>query len=403
MYTEKTEKTLDMALAKTYKPILLCIGKLSILLGFQYAASFVLFPAERYAIIGALLYIDRWLKSEYIIDTNAVVCAVVVSLLVHELRGMDVQARIHHPRVHDTVLFVFVACNIAVLSFGENFHENWSVPALKIYRSSSNSATGARIGSLLWLLCTCLALVILSTCAMPASSQDVLLKNIRVWVFTILCLAWFFSINHANLSYSTVAPFTPCLLRFSSILFFPSLVWTLVGATVLTACLVVTNLRLVHERGYFPDDCFNRHETPGLIQGKTNCYRPRSPNSPTENRQPPFHTGFRTTPSLRPGIYRDPLAGTTGQSVGHVARKFEPKTVPVGDVLSISHGPEEIGGQFPRAPTGNEQDPQTSGSQTRFEYTTVLTLSPTDTGFNVPSTGVDYNSLFEQASLDHVA
>ena len=115
---------LDMALAKTYKPVLVCIGKVSILTIFTYASGSLIFPTERYGLLGASVYLDRWCDSEYVIDTNGCAVMVLISLLVHEMRDAGVQERVHFLFAHNLVLTALIASNIIIITFGEN----WCTP-----------------------------------------------------------------------------------------------------------------------------------------------------------------------------------------------------------------------------------------------------------------------------------
>lgn len=389
---------------------------MSALMVFQYTASFILFQTERYAVIGALLYIDRWLKYEYIIDTNAVVCVVVASLLVHEMRDAGVQERIHHPRAHDVVLTALVVCNMIVLAFGESFHGSTPNGFEEIAWHWKRSHTGP----LLWLLGICGILVMLSTCAMPTSSQDASLNNIRVTVFTLLCLSWFFSVNHMNLTYTTVAPFTPCVLRFSSVLFLPSLLWAFVGTVMLTAGLTATNLRIGRERGPSSDDCHtNRDKLDRPVETRgigVNCSRSRSPNTPLENRQSrPVAVGNsrRNSPLPPPESNAQPRAGNgygvgTGTGGFHVGFHTTPSLRTGISKSSPEHTPGE---HFIRVPVPVEQVQQQTYQvrcESRSEHPVDFVMSPTTAtnaalGISGMNAGFDYNSLFEQASLDHVA
>jgi len=95
---------IDMTLATSYKPVLVCIVKVCILMVFHYASVPILFATERYALIVAMLYIDKWLAHEYIVNTNSCTAVLAGSLLVHELRDAGVQERLHGEFAHNVVL-----------------------------------------------------------------------------------------------------------------------------------------------------------------------------------------------------------------------------------------------------------------------------------------------------------
>ena len=248
---------LDMALATSYKPVLVCIAKVCVLMAFHYASAVVLFVTERYAVVVALLYVDQWLAQEYILNTNSCVAVLAGSLLVHELRDAGVQERLHGNAVHNALLALLAASNVLVLALGE--HPSWldavrgvggggggggasTLPSSSSASSSSgsfaceegedtgvlkklklmhggDSGRAAARGSLFAVLWTSSLLVLLSTCSLPVSPHDPLLNNVRVWAFVALSLTWMYTVNGRELRYCSVAPFTPCVLRFSCVLF----------------------------------------------------------------------------------------------------------------------------------------------------------------------------------------
>jgi hypothetical protein len=421
MCSDKNGPMLDMALAKTYQPILVCFGKVSTLMVFQYAATFILFPTERYAIVGTFLYLDRLFHTEYIIDTNAVIGTVVLSLLVHELRDAGMQERSHDAYTHDAVLCALVVCNMIVLAFGEDFHENWSTSTLLRWRvepqKNNRDRHGFRTGSLFWLVVTSAALSMLSTCTVPISHGDihkVLLSNIRVWAFTLLCLSWFFSINHRELSYNTVAAFTPCVLRFSCVLFFPSILTALVGIMTITACLAVTNVRLVHKQNQPKDMADNNpYDAGNNLACANSCVVTGGAN------------GFHTTLSLRTGIPRDANADKHKQVPGNRLETATMNKVPTafaGNAVVLQRSQANVPCETAPGPGSANGDsfcvhiadeprhfdeifrrPHAAGAHDTAGHIELI-MSPTtatDVEMGIPQAGLDYEFLFEQASLDN--
>jgi hypothetical protein len=270
---------IDMTLATSYKPVLVCIVKVCILMVFHYASVPILFATERYALIVAMLYIDKWLAHEYIVNTNSCTAVLAGSLLVHELRDAGVQERLHGEFAHNVVLSMLVGCNILVMALGE--HQtifNLFVPS---HQSSCAVTTGSipdalsdeysdvnnkrlrqqlytnthqslafqskvpySIGPFTCVVGISMLLVVLSTCAMPMSAHDPLLNNLRVWSFTVLSLTWLYTVNYKDLRYSVVAPFTPCLLRFSGVLFLTPTPVAIAGIVLMAACLFSTHIWL---------------------------------------------------------------------------------------------------------------------------------------------------------------
>lgn len=203
---------IDMSLATSYKPVLVCIVKVCTLMVFHYASAPVLFATERYALIIAALYVDKWLSYEYIVNTNSCTAVLAGSLLVHELRDTGIQERTHGEFAHNVVLAILVACNVLVLLMGENrslthmtgplhlpasSHSDSDVDPSKRPRqqhlnlhSAHHSHSTYNTGALICVLCNSSLLAVLSTCAMPVNAHDPVLNNIRVWSFMALTLSW---------------------------------------------------------------------------------------------------------------------------------------------------------------------------------------------------------------------
>jgi len=248
---------LDMALATSYKPVLVCIAKVCVLMAFHYASVMLLFVTERYAAIVALLYLDQWLAHEYILNTNSCVAVLAGSLLVHELRDAGVQERLHGVAVHNVVLALLVMSNLLVLVLGDSPPGSWAsvvapsgggggeegedtgvLKKLKLANANHpRSSVCWRSGPLLAVLCTSCLLVLLSTCSLPVSPHDPLLNNGRVWAFVALSLTWMYTVNCRELRYCSVAAFTPCVLRFSSVLFLTPAPVAFAGVALMAAGL----------------------------------------------------------------------------------------------------------------------------------------------------------------------
>jgi hypothetical protein len=254
---------IDMTLATSYKPVIMCAVKVCALMVFQYTSIPMLFITERYALIVAFLYVDAWLDREYIVNTNSCIAIIAGSLLVHELRDAGIQERMHGEVAHNIILSILVCSNALLLVFGENLSfirlmgVSGTTHAQPVLVSSTfdtnnkpryNQNPGNHLhhsnvvstGSLVCVLITCALLVLLSTCAIEFSIHDPMLTNLRVWSFVTLSLTWFYTINYRNLRYSTVAPFTPCLLKFSCVLFLTPVPVAIGGISMMGVCLATT-------------------------------------------------------------------------------------------------------------------------------------------------------------------
>ena len=269
---------IDMTLATSYKPVLVCIVKVCTLMVFHYTSMPILFITERYALMVAIVYIDQWLAHEYIVNTNSCVAVLAGSLLVHELRDSGVQERLHGEVAHNVVLSMSVVSNILALALGEQqsllnrfvstprcvgldppslLPSGWSDannkrPRHQLHVNNPNgitlqSKTSNTIGAFSCVLLTSILLVVLSTCAMPVSAHDPFLNNLRVWSFTVLSLTWLYTVNYKNLRYSIVAPFTPCLLRFSCILFLTPTLIAIVGIVLVSGALAITHIWITNQ------------------------------------------------------------------------------------------------------------------------------------------------------------
>jgi hypothetical protein len=257
---------IDMALATSYKPVLVCIVKVGLLMIFHYTSASFLFITERYAFIVATLYVDQWVSLEYIVNTNSCLAIIAGSLLIHELRDAGIPERIHGPVAHNILLSLLVSMNVLVLMFGEHHsfsttptapldaiddetHKKMRQPFLSAHNQSQTT-----VGAFLCVLCNTILLVLLCTCAIPTSAHDPFLNNLRVWSFMALSLTWMFTVNYENLRYSTVAKFTPCVLRFSCILFITPLPFAIGGVCLMTACLATVHalLHRQHKESLLP-------------------------------------------------------------------------------------------------------------------------------------------------------
>ena len=292
-----TDKHLDMSLAKSYQPVLLCVVKVSILTGFHVVSGVILFPVEKWGVVAAGLLVDKWIGSEFVIDSNGCVATTMASLLVQELRYVGIQSRVYHPLVSDLVLAALFVSNLLATAFGETWcvltppGAEGSSKRFRLARKGESGCghllTHGLVGQLICLVNTCALLVVLTSCTMTGGSQDVLLLVVRVCLFTTLSLVWFYTVHYGELTYNSVSHFTPCLVRFNSVLHLPSLVLTLGGVTILTACLSATYLRSLNCQA-LPHTILPSHSTPSLSLSNTptTVVRETSSNSVVSYRVP---------------------------------------------------------------------------------------------------------------------
>jgi hypothetical protein len=376
--TATVSMQIDMTLATSYKPVLVCIGKVCMLLLFHYSSASILYVTERYAIILAVLYIDHWLAYEYIVNTNSFTAVLAVSLLVHELRDAGVQERIHGELAHTIVLSILMVCNTLVLMCGEKqSFLHLLIPSATTPQPTTDGISTKKTdrphlpqpnpvqcysggGALMYILLTCILLVLLSTCAMPVSAHDPVLTHLRIWSFTILSMTWLYTVDYKQLRYSSVAPFTPCVLRFSCILFLTPTPFAIGGSALMGLCLAAT-----YSWQHRP-----RYEIPTI--------QPTGEEVGTPQLNPVERCG-RVVREASPGCvvtYRNPmvLPGKHESLPNAVASGIGMSTNVVGEIGSVVDTAD-------------------------YDSTTI---DMADTGDLRPNPSMDYNSLFEQVLSQQV-
>jgi hypothetical protein len=305
--TSFSEMYVDMTLAASYKPVLVCITKMCILMIFHYTSVPLLFVMERYALLLSTLYIDNWMSCEYIINTNSCLSVVAVSLLVHELRDAGIQEREHGGMAHTVMLSLLVSTNTLVLTLGEQpLFTNWLFPFFtRVTGVSADTAidpgyqckqprqnihqSGYSNGTMMCLVVTCALLVGLSTCAFTISAQDPILTNLRVFSFTVFSVVWMYTVNYRNLRYSSVASFSPCLIRFSSVLFLTPTPFA-VGGIIFMACSLFTTCKFIqkpfHEKWSTTDTENDLHVHSSHTDNVSVVIREKPPGSVISHRTP---------------------------------------------------------------------------------------------------------------------
>ena len=369
---------IDMALAASYKPVLVCIVKVGLLMIFHYTSASLLFITERYALVVATLYIDQWVSCEFILNTNSCLAIIAGSLLIHELRDAGIPERIHGPVAHTILLSLLVSMNVLVLMFGEHHslsttssvpldaideetHKKMRQPVLSAHNQSQ-----ATVGAFVCVLCNTILLVLLCTCAIPTSAHDPFLNNLRVWSFMALSLTWMFTVNYENLRYSTVSKFTPCVLRFSCILFITPLPFAIGGVLLMASCLATIHalLHRQHKDSLLPSVFSSDH-----LHNQATLFD----KAVVVNREP--QTGsvisYRT-PILLPESVASPTPAIAKS--GTSCNSFTPPTLTSATTTRAAFG-------------SNDSTPPESSSN--------------KTDNNGSAEAIDYTALFEQVLSEH--
>lgn len=120
VYTGGTQiMRIDMTLATSYEPVLVCFFKITIVLLFYYSAENTLYIIEKHVIVAAFLFIDNWAGYEYIINTNGAAAFIAGSVFIHDLRNTGIQERDYDHLAHNITLAMLLLSNMLVLLFGE--------------------------------------------------------------------------------------------------------------------------------------------------------------------------------------------------------------------------------------------------------------------------------------------
>jgi hypothetical protein len=112
--------SIDLSLASSYAPAIICVGKLATMLAFSYLLGSVIWVGviDRCLIFAICLYLDRSHHKEYIIDTNACVGIAFFSIVVNELRVIGHYSLPYWPYTY-VFSVIWQLYSIVVLWFGE--------------------------------------------------------------------------------------------------------------------------------------------------------------------------------------------------------------------------------------------------------------------------------------------
>lgn len=231
---------LDLKLAHTYAPVVVCLLKTCIMCSIMYAMRGAGVPSLNvHVTLGCLLFLDRTYYTERIFSTNIFAAFVLFAFVLNEERG-------HHNRDKNRstvaiVLNVIWAC-VGMVSL-LNVHER--VYVLRHVRFNP-------------LVASCAFLVIHSFMYCDPEHEVVMFG--RAILFLMLSLAWIYLFNAPRMKASRVYNATECMVHFGYIMFTALPVAT--GASVM--CFAVFSM--MHRRTHreFLSDHYS-------VQGESSC------------------------------------------------------------------------------------------------------------------------------------
>jgi hypothetical protein len=245
---------IDLKLAASYAPGIICVGKSSLLLALCSILTNVFWMGltERCVIMCILLYLDRAHHKEYIIDTNACVSVAFFGVAVNELRNSSTFSVELWPWTYVcTIIWCVYSC--FVLQFGEAYisaigsavttciYQHLCLCCNKmqelIFTRKKNAAsttkteacepevydknsTGRkeRNSHFIPLLITAVLLYLACNVPILADLEYELETCIRVFCFVTTSLLWLYTLNVEQMESHTIASFTPCVNRFMVLL-----------------------------------------------------------------------------------------------------------------------------------------------------------------------------------------
>lgn len=251
---------IDLSLASSYAPAIICVCKLALMLAVSYVLGSVVLVSvvDRCLIFAICLYLDRSYHHEYIIDTNACVGIAFFSITVNELRVIG-----HYSLTFWPYTYVFSVLwqmySVMVLCVGELAIERfvwgsisyclrnvylvfrmvgetgfWSTAAIndklqdKSYDKLSHGNSKSRTGSFAPLLIT--GVLLYCQCSVPIAMDtnyhvEVL---VRVFCFASASLLWLYTVNIDEMHSHNPISFIPCINRFCVLLLSAPLVLCIV-------------------------------------------------------------------------------------------------------------------------------------------------------------------------------
>ena len=242
---------IDLKLAASYAPGIICVGKSSVLLALCYILTNVFWMGltERCVIMCIILYLDRAHHKENIIDTNACVCVAFFGMAVNELRHSSTFTVDFWPSTYIcSILWCAYSCFLlqvgegyigtAVYAVGKWIYKKLFVSCKAIYdllKLQKNSigntivcepecydknSIGRRDKNSHFIPLLITAFLLYLTCNVPilAELNYDLETLIRVFCFVSTSLLWLYTLNVEQMESHTIASFTPCVNRFMVLL-----------------------------------------------------------------------------------------------------------------------------------------------------------------------------------------
>jgi hypothetical protein len=289
--TDPVVAVIDLSLASSYAPGIICVGKTVVMFAVNYFLASVMWMSltDRCVVLSILLYLDRAHHQEYIIDTNACVAIAFFGLVVNELRGGTLGHGGNWPHEYTYVCSsVWAAYSLLVLCVGEVLIDDTirartrAVSGLfaslvsRVYRqahgvlfgvgnSSSNSNTNGPLlepgaGSLPYdkleggkkgvdntplfipLLITTVCLYAVCNVQLVWDIDYNLETALRVFCFVSSSLLWLYTMNVQQMQRRRIASFTPCVNRFAVLL--------MCAPLLLTVLLYVVTISIILFRGW---------------------------------------------------------------------------------------------------------------------------------------------------------
>jgi hypothetical protein len=273
---------IDLTLAASYAPGIICVGKSAVLLAICYMLSNILWMAltERCVIICILLYLDRAHHKEYIIDTNACVSVSFFGIAVNELRRGSVFSfdmwwcalifnvlwciysflvlHVGEACIGATVGVVVkylcdrvVLCCRALYAMATPNHANKE--QLPCDRQSFDSkqdtpydknSQGRKQKDTHFIPLLITAILLYMVCNVPIVMvlQDEIETLIRVFCFVSTSLLWLYTLNAEQMHSNSISSFTPCINRFMVLL--------LIGPVFLMVVIYILMISMVLYRGW---------------------------------------------------------------------------------------------------------------------------------------------------------
>jgi hypothetical protein len=266
---------IDLKLAASYAPGIICVGKSVMLVTFCHVLSEVLLLniTEKCILVVIILYLDRAHHKEHIVDTNACVGVTFFGLIVNELRSINTFSV---PLLPVTVIFsaVWWTYSCLVLQVGEqcitrvvqkfscSLFTHCISLAHTVYRITyvprtsqgltevlvpekyDKNSDGKKQSNTHFIPLLITAVLLYLTCNSPVFVEfDSTVETVtRVFCFVSSSLLWLYTLNVEQMQPNTIASFTPCINRFMALL--------LTGPLVCMVAVYFVMISLVVYRGW---------------------------------------------------------------------------------------------------------------------------------------------------------